>query len=217
MPTAMSEEVTDDPGSLPVQREDQQPTDGRVEVHTSPDAQPSAKLAAASAETSFSKQPSAAPAQMIARKPGAEHDRQSPDPPSPPRRPLENLERAPTAMLSPQDRAARAAKRAHQAAQALSFAALLLLFLATSLYMVISFRGWNQYTAAAGDPCMPLALALRSLFNLESEDIRGHAHACCANWAVLCSPLLCSCLGLPCPAAAVVRAQLPGVLLLEAP
>ena len=60
------------------------------------------------------------------------------------------LERQPTAALPPDARAARAAKRAHQAAQALSLAALLLLFLACSCFLLIVYRGWNQYTAAAG-------------------------------------------------------------------
>ena len=64
--------------------------------------------------------------------------------------PLLELERQPTAALPPDARAARAAKRAHQAAQALSLAALLLLFLACSCFLLIVYRGWNQYTAAAG-------------------------------------------------------------------
>ena len=64
--------------------------------------------------------------------------------------PQPELERQPTAALPPDARAARAAKRAHQAAQALSLAALLLLFLACSCFLLIVYRGWNQYTAAAG-------------------------------------------------------------------
>ena len=72
------------------------------------------------------------------------------EPSQPHLKPLLDLERQPTATLPPDARAARAAKRAHQAAQALSLAALLLLFLACSCFLLIVYRGWNQYTAAVG-------------------------------------------------------------------
>ena len=51
----------------------------------------------------------------------------------------------------------RRAKRAQQAAQAISLAALLLLFLACSLYLVLVYTGWNEYTAAAAVFCAGLA------------------------------------------------------------
>lgn len=69
-----------------------------------------------------------------------------------------NFESVASADLTTEEaRAARRAKRAQQAAQALSFAALLLLLLACSLYLVIVYTGWNQHTAAAALFCAGLA------------------------------------------------------------
>lgn len=68
-----------------------------------------------------------------------------------------SLSDEPQAPTITEARAARRAKRAQQAAQAISFAALLFLFLACCLYLVLVYTGWNQYTAAAALFCAGVA------------------------------------------------------------
>ena len=110
-----------------------------------------------------------------------------------------DVDREPHTRAAEGAKEARKAKRAHQAAQAISFAALLLLFLACTLYLVLAYTGWNQYTAAvalfcgglAGYPCPGAAVVcsfgadvcvLEVYVDLRQvASLKGTAQALCTN------------------------------------